>query len=287
MVSPHTHVYKKFPEFNILPELVWQGLTQPGFAISDIGKTLTQGSKDQQRLRDSNVWHSKPQIDDYVIQHSNLRFSDYKPGKSRNELYKAIATEISLLRQNGYIKDWSASNIRDGVWRLNGAKLATYTEMKAKQEMRNKNFHANLAKTTIYVRTKQMEFRKILLNQYQKCLFCGFALERYVVASHIVPYYVMRAQHPDDAMNPIDGLLLCRLCDIAFEDGSIILEPDYEISIESELQNVENKTIRSWLGNISKKIEIDSGIEYQPSPSYLKEKKLLVRSKSRTALRSN
>ena len=287
MVSLHTHVYKKFPKFNILPDLVWQGLKQPGSAISDLGQALTQGSKDQQRFRDSNVWHSKPQIDKYVEQHSNLRFSDYKPGKSRNELYKAIATEISLLRQNGYIKDWSASNIRDGVWRLNGAKLATYTEMKAKQEMRNKNFHANLAKTTIYVRTKQMEFRKILLNQYQQCLFCGFALERYVVASHIVPYYVMRTQHPNDAMNPIDGLLLCKLCDIAFEDGSIILEPDYEISIESELQNVENKTIRSWLGNISKKIEIGSGIEYRPSPSYLEEKKLLVRSKSRTAPGSN
>lgn len=279
MALRHAHIYKKFPEFNILPELVWQGLNQPGSAISEIEKTLTRGSQDQQIFKNNKVWHSKPQIDKYVEQHSKLRFKDYKPGKSKNELYKAIANEISLLRKNGYIKDWSASNIRDGVWRLDSDKLDKYTEAKARQEMRERNFHAVLVETTVYVRAKQMEFRKILLNQYHKCLFCGFTLERYVVASHIVPYYIMRTRHPGDAMNPIDGLLLCRLCDVAFEHGSIILEPDYEISIESELQNVENKTIKSWLGNISKKIEIDSGVEYQPSPSYLKEKKLLVYNK--------
>jgi len=280
LASRHTHVYKKFPEFNILPEIVWQGLNRPGSAISDMD-TLTQGNKDQQRFRDDKVWHRKPQIDEYVEANTKLRFANYKPGKSSNELYKAIATEISLLRKNGYIKDWSAPNIRDGVWRLNAEKLGRYTEAKAKQEMRERNFHADLAKTTIYVRTKQMEFRKILLNQYQKCLFCGFALERYVVAAHIVPYYIMRAKHPDDAMNPIDGLLLCRLCDVAFEHGSIILEPDYEISVGSELENTENKTIESWVENINRRIEIDNDVEYQPSPDYLKEKKLLVGNKSR------
>lgn len=276
MVSRHTHIYKKFPEFNILPEIVWQALNQPGSAISDIDKPLTPGNKDQHRFKDDKVWHRKPQIDRYVEEHTDLRFANYQLGNSRNELYKAIATEISLLRKNGYIKDWSAPNIRDGVWRLNSKKLDEYTEAKAKQEMKERNFHADLAKMTIYVRTKQIEFRKILLKQYQKCLFCGFALERYVVAAHIVPYYIMRAKHPYDAMNPIDGLLLCRLCDVAFEHGSIILEPDYEISVGAELENTENETIESWVGNINDRIEIDSDVEYRPSPDYLKEKKLLV-----------
>ena len=128
----------------------------------------------------------------------------------------------------------------------------------------------------VFVRTKQQEFRRILLSQYKKrCVFCGFACEEYMTAAHIVPYSVMRRDHPEDAMSPVDGLLLCRLCDTAFETGSVILEPDYRITVMPKLGMVENRPVRSWVGNISKVMD-PGDVEYAPSETYIARKKELV-----------
>jgi len=276
LLTPSRHYYKKFQEFNILPDIVWDALNRQGSTISEIGKSPSGGLPEQKDEADSSIWHSKKEIDEYVEQHTKLNMTDYKSGKNRNELYKAVATEISILRDEGYIQDWGKRESRHGVWKLNAKKLERYTVNDAKREIKDGNFHASLAKSTTYVRIKQAEFRRILVSQYKKCLFCGFSLEKYVVAAHIVPYNIMRRTHPEEAMSPVDGLLLCRLCDTAFEHGSVMLEPDYEITVASELEKAESQSVKSWVGNIERRLEIGD-VQYVPSKKYIKEKNNLIR----------
>lgn len=134
-------------------------------------------------------------------------------------------------------------------------------------------------KSSIIRRTKQEWFRKTLLEEYEhKCAFCSFSHDVYLKSSHIVPFAIMQKQDPKNSMNPSNGLLLCALCDIAFEMGEISVNEEYEIIGNDELNELsqKNQTVKSWITNIKDKLDIKQSSRFKPDQTFLKWKSELI-----------
>ena len=143
----------------------------------------------------------------------------------------------------------------------------------AGDEISHGDFSAQGSESTVYVRAKQGKFKEILLQEYDnKCAFCEFNEPEYLIGAHIVPYSVMRKEDPKNAMNPSDGILLCRLCDKAFEDGHLQLKENYEIIVTEKLRKSENTTVNSWLSKINSKIPIKSNSKFTPDKEFIQKK---------------
>ena len=73
----------------------------------------------------------------------------------------------------------------------------------------------------VKVRRGQQFFRQTILNAYGvRCCVSGINVPRLLVASHIKRW----ADHPDERLNPRNGLCLSSLHDAAFDDGLITLD---------------------------------------------------------------
>jgi predicted restriction endonuclease len=86
----------------------------------------------------------------------------------------------------------------------------------------------------------------------------------------------MRKEDPQNAMNPSDGILLCKLCDIAFERGDISLQENLQIVISEKLKNSKNNTVKSWLSEIHNIIPINSESKFKPHLKFIQRKLELV-----------
>jgi len=153
----------------------------------------------------------------------------------------------------------------------------------AKDQILQKDFSAQGSETTTFVRAKQQVFRTILLEEYDgKCAFCGFGIEEYLNAAHIVPFKIMQKEDQMNSMHPSNGLLLCRLCDIAFENGDIIVQKDEIRPTENLIKKAQdNQSAKRWLSQLKKKLEIKNGTKYPPDEKYFTWKvKLLQNNQS-------
>lgn len=142
-----------------------------------------------------------------------------------------------------------------------------------------KDYSCPNLKSSVIRRTKQKWFREILLEEYEhRCAFCNFGIEDYLKSAHIVPFALMQEQDPKNSMNPANGLLLCALCDVAFENGDIIVNEDYQIIGDERLQEKSkiDPTIKSWISNIKDYLEIKISAEFKPDVKFLKWKTELV-----------
>jgi len=139
------------------------------------------------------------------------------------------------------------------------------------------DYSAQGSESTVYVRAKQGRFKELLLQEYKgKCAFCEFDEPEYLIGAHIVPYNVMRKEDPQNAMNPSDGILLCKLCDIAFERGDISLQENLQIIVSEKLKNSKNNTVKSWLSEIHNIIPINSESKFKPHLKFIQRKLELV-----------
>ena len=275
--------YTKNPEFNGLEEHVWEYLNTLGqtipIIISERGKKYG-GRKDQRTSKNDPIWHNKADLDAYVARCLGLRMADYGADKSKNKLYKAVAGAIQDLRRRRVLIDWDNTGKNSsgvGIWRLDKTRLDRFVGERAKNEMAASDFHADGVERTIYVRAKQGVFRDVLVSEYNRCMLCGFSLERYMIGAHIVPYSVMRIEDSDNAMNPRNGLLLCRICDVAFERCDIRVEPDLGVVVSDVLTDSSNTTVKKWTGSIVSQITVKKSAVYPPDPYYLKWKMRLCR----------
>lgn len=265
-----------------LEKYVWDGLNTLGKTISQIESEKQRSLKtnlDHKVSKDAPIWHTKSEIDRYVEVTMNLRLVDYGSDMSSNRLYKAIAQEIGSLRRKGILIDWNHIKTRNtgmGVWRLDKTKLERHMYNKAKLEMKEKNFRSEGFERMVFVRQKQNVFRETLLKDYTKCALCMFKIREYLIGAHIVPYSVMRVEEPDNAMNPSNGLLLCRFCDVAFERGSIRVSQNFDISIIDTLRDNNSPMISSWLESIPSELCVEKEICHPPHPKYLEWKSRLL-----------
>ena len=280
MSKPHD--YRINPEFTNLEKFVWEGLNDIGKTIPQIekqkGKTIS-GKSAHKKSMAKPIWHTKSDLDEYVTRGLGLRLEDYGSDLGKNPLYKAIANEVGKLRRAGILIDWRRDKTRNtgmGLWRLDKTKLDVFVYRRANQEIKNENFHSTGRISTVFARQKQNAFRDRLFVEYGQCAFCKFKLPDYMIGAHIVPYSVMSKEDAANAMNPANGLLLCRFCDVAFEKGSIRLESDLGIIISDYLTEKRNSIVKSWLESIPAQMLIKQDAKYPPDPKYLKWKKRLL-----------
>ena len=276
MSKPRKHVAN--PEFGGLEEFVWEGLNHIGKSIRQIEEDETRSimsSPAHEKTKDKPIWHSKAEIDEFVARSLNLKIKDYGADLGRNQLYKAIANEIGRLRRAGVIVDWIQIKKRNtgmGVWRLDKTKLDEFVYRKVRREIKSRNFHSRGDMCMVVVRQKQEAFRKELFSEYGKCALCGFKIPEYMIGAHIVPYAIMRVEDPGHAMDPSNGLLLCRFCDVAFDNGSITIEGDMGIEISDRLRDQRSPIVRSWLKPIPGELHVRPDAKYPPNPIYLRWK---------------
>lgn len=273
----HRHRYIKHPEFSGLGEIVWRYLQSDGNTIEELGENIDiKPNSPNSNFIDKAVWYTKAMLDKFVERELSLNLEDYGLDKSKNPLYKAIANEIGYLRRNKLIVDLRRTKKRNagmGIWRLDESYQTA--KIMAERDMKYENFSSYGHYNTTYVREKQNIFKEILLSQYGKCLFCEFDLRQWMIGAHIVPYDIMRKTDPINSMNPANGLLLCRLCDTAFEYGHLIVECDYRITKTKYLLEQKNPTVQSWLDNMNSNMSIDERVKYKPACKYLRHKKTL------------
>ncbi len=103
-----------------LRDLVILGLQQPGSKISEIkGTGAYVGSKTQIKYQELPIWHSKPEIDKFILKKVNVPESKLKEYPSREDgrgpFYMDVARVMTQLRKDREIIDW---NVGSGIWRL-------------------------------------------------------------------------------------------------------------------------------------------------------------------------
>lgn len=82
------------------------------------------------------------------------------------------------------------------------------------------------------VRVNQHFFRSVILAGYQsRCAVCALPFPSLLVAAHIVPWSVDKAQR----MNPRNGICLCSLHDRSFDRGLMSINRDYTIDLDPSI----------------------------------------------------
>lgn len=95
---------------------------------------------------------------------------------------------------------------------------------------------------TIKTRLAQGFFRRAVLAAYQnQCCISGNPIPELLIASHILPW----ASHPEQRVNPRNGLCLSRLHDGAFDQGLITFDDEYRLLLSKRLRDyLSHQTIR-------------------------------------------
>ena len=128
----------------------------------------------------------------------------YKPEKGKNKIL-GLGTISSIDGTKFIIIPYEIKNKITEVQKLS----STYVN----DEIDHGDFSAQGSKSTVYVRAKQGKFKEILLQEYNsQCAFCEFNELEYLVGAHIIPFSIMRKDDPQNAMNPANGILLCKFC---------------------------------------------------------------------------
>lgn len=150
-----------------------------------------------------------------------------------------------------------------------------------KDKVKRNDFSSNGSLKTVQGRALTKFFKDQLLIQYEgKCTFCELNIESLLTGAHIVPYAIMKKNDPTNAMNPSNGLLLCKLCDKAFEDGDIKVTNEFNIFPSDKLKSASNPVVRNWISHISQKIEIKNNTKYKPDSKYFIHKLKILAKKN-------
>lgn len=99
-------------------------------------------------------------------------------------------------------------------------------------------------------RIKEHFFRCAILSSYRsRCCMSGLSEPRLLVASHIVPWSVDRANR----LNPCNGLCLSAIHDKAFDRGLITVSEDFKILVSEELMRRDEPFVKKLFAPLRKK----------------------------------
>ena len=117
-----------------LPQLVLRALIDGGSTIEELAsrkslKNIPVGAPDQIQHHSKSIWHSKPEIDQYIRNKLNITGAEWGVSDSHRPSlwFNYVAQEISKLREDGTITDWNPE-LRTGIWRLTHLKGITSVE---------------------------------------------------------------------------------------------------------------------------------------------------------------
>ena len=94
----------------------------------------------------------------------------------------------------------------------------------------------------VAVRRGQQFFQQMVLNAFNGCCsITGIKVRELLVASHILPW----SSHPEERLNPQNGLCLSRIHDAAFDRGLITFDGDSRLVLSRELRSaLANETMQ-------------------------------------------
>ena len=93
-------------------------------------------------------------------------------------------------------------------------------------------------------RVKQQFFRRAVLSSYRgRCCMSGLSDSRLLIASHIVPWSIDKANR----LNPSNGLCLSAIHDRAFDKGLISLADDFTIIVSEDLKRRDDMFVKEVL----------------------------------------
>ena len=265
--------------FGMIPDAVCRGFRRLPTTITEIEREqgcTFHGDLDQRRLREKRVWSNKKDMDAFVADELGLDVDSYSAAQQR-VFYQRVVSVISGMRENGELVDWRYSGgprrgPRYGIWRL-----ADPVEAKEFSGFQRGDYASPPGISVASRRAKQGQFRRALLGSFRHCLFCRFTLDQYLRAAHIVPFSVMQREEPANSMNPANGLLLCSLCDEAYETGAVTVDEDYRISRDAELApGTPDAAGKCWPSSIDERLQIRKASDLRPEPRYLGWKLRLV-----------
>ena len=155
---------------------------------------------------------------------------------------------------------YSVYGLGEGYWGLNSMKESTLNQSILPIEQRiekaildDKKIQDTEKEMLVKARIGQGDFRKKLINKYNKCIITGITDRRLLLASHIKPW---RSANNIERLSEENGLLLSPLYDKLFDIGLITFDKNMKIIISSQI----NK-------NDISKLYLDTNFSYIKSPS--------------------
>ena len=116
------------------------------------------------------------------------------------------------------------------------------------------DFTGETRQALVQQRVKQNFFRRAVLASYRgRCCISGVSDSRFLVASHIVPWSVDKANR----LNPSNGLCLSSIHDKAFDSHLFTLSDDWRVVLSTSLKNTKDVFLREvfWITE-DKKIQL-------------------------------
>lgn len=87
---------------------------------------------------------------------------------------------------------------------------------------------------SVKIRRGQSYFRQAVLNNFGgRCGLTGLPIRDLLIASHILPW----RDHPEERLNPRNGICLSRLHDAAFDVGLITFDENLQLVLSTELKS--------------------------------------------------
>jgi predicted restriction endonuclease len=98
-----------------------------------------------------------------------------------------------------------------------------------------KDFTGETRRVITEQRMRQQFFRRAVLASYgERCCMSGLSDARLLMASHIVPWSMDKANR----LNPSNGLCLSALHDKAFDQGLITITDDFRVMVSGQLRDL-------------------------------------------------
>ena len=119
----------------------------------------------------------------------------------------------------------------------------------------------------VRVRVNQAFFRRAVLAAYDyRCCITGLAVPELLVASHIVPWSVDKANR----VNPRNGLLLNALHDKAFDLGLLTITPKFVVKVSPELKKARDDSPAAALLAESDGLPMRRPRKFAPNMAFLR-----------------
>lgn len=149
-----------------IPKLVKLGLYSEGKKIDDL-ETNAMGDLSEIPYKDLPVWHSKSEIDKFVIEQGGFSIDEikvqYPSDQETNvtKIYREVEHEIRKLRKKNEITDWNQTS--KGIWRLTYSELIPGNEKPVPVVLKRNSLDCDFEDIPL-----QMLYKEDLENGYEK-----------------------------------------------------------------------------------------------------------------------
>jgi hypothetical protein len=251
-----------------IPQTLFKELNGEGESIPELEKKIEQPfimDKEQEKNKNKKFWHKKEIMNKKIVQILNFDFNSW-PEDKQVDFVKKIAKHVSNLRKRGEILDLKYGYPRYGVWRV-----TTDDEKKAILGFKNGDYSCSVEDPDIIQETKMRQMINTLLDIYQrKCCVCHVKDQQNLNATPIIPNHIMRKMEPKNILNPTNRLLLCSLCEKAFNEKIITVDDLYNLNKTRKFLLIKEKTyLKKWIMKIENISKISVPSKFYPDKKYL------------------